>query len=180
MWSQARGMFKHYILSSGKIKSLAMQYTLDQTNLRFNLRYTTKCKIQLMEGVNSLISLQNCDIKCLQSNKSEALYLLLCIWKNVNFAHNRKTLPNFIIVTYPPIFESPQPPGQALTNDGSARSATGLNVPVLKYGPTGDKITYNRADKDLLTPRAGWKRERAQTLWSTVYFEVIYSATNLT
>lgn len=75
--------------------------------------------------------------------------------KNNNFAHNRKTLPNFIIVTYPPIFESPQPPGQALTNDGSAKRATGLNVPVLKYGPTGDKITYNRADKDLLTPRAG-------------------------
>lgn len=57
--------------------------------------------------------------------------------------------------TYPPILESPQPPGQALTKEGSANRATGLNVPVLKYGPTGDKTTYNRAEDDLFTPRVG-------------------------
>jgi len=51
--------------------------------------------------------------------------------------------------------QSPQPPGQALTNDGSAKRATGQNVPVLKYGPTGDKITYKRADEDLFTPSVG-------------------------
>jgi len=51
--------------------------------------------------------------------------------------------------------ESPQPPGQALTKEGSAKRATGLNVPVLKYGPTGDKMTYNRAEEDLFTPRVG-------------------------
>ena len=60
-----------------------------------------------------------------------------------------------ILETYPPILESPQPPGQALTYDGSARRATGLNVPVLKYGPTGDRITYKRAEEDLFTPRVG-------------------------
>ena len=59
------------------------------------------------------------------------------------------------LMTYPPNLKSPQPPGQALTNAGSARRATGLNVPVLKYGPTGDKITYKRADVGLVTPRAG-------------------------
>lgn len=64
---------------------------------------------------------------------------------------------NFVgsLVTYPPILESPHPPGQALTYDGSASRATGLNVPVLKYGPTGDKITYKRAEEDLFTPRVG-------------------------
>ena len=61
-------------------------------------------------------------------------------------------------VTYDPSLESPPPPGQALTYFGSAISDTGF-IPVGKYGPTGDAITYRSAVLDVATPREGWKLE---------------------
>ena len=64
--------------------------------------------------------------------------------------HLNKTEP------YPPILLSPDPPGHALTKPGSASRATGLKVPVLKYGPTGDRITNIRAWFDRFTPKDGW------------------------
>lgn len=38
---------------------------------------------------------------------------------------------------------------------GSAIRDTGLKDPVSKYGPTGDKIQYNKALSGMLTPREG-------------------------
>ena len=61
--------------------------------------------------------------------------------------------------SYPPIFESPDPPTHARTNCELAYSETGLNVPVEKYGPTGHVMQYSRAFLLRVTPRKGWKRE---------------------
>ena len=58
------------------------------------------------------------------------------------------------VITYDPSLESPPPPGQALTYFGSAINDTGF-IPVGKYGPTGDAITYRRAVLDVATPRDG-------------------------
>ena len=63
-----------------------------------------------------------------------------------------KTLSNIISFAYPPILLSPTPPSQALIYAGSAYNLTGTNVPLEKYGPTGDIITYSRAEPLLLTP----------------------------
>ena len=57
--------------------------------------------------------------------------------------------------TYPPALLSPHPPCHDLTNVGSAIKDTGLNDPVVKYGPTGDKIQYNNASFGSLTPSVG-------------------------
>ena len=57
--------------------------------------------------------------------------------------------------TNPPALLSPQPPCHDLTNLGSAIRETGLNEPVLKYGPTGDSIQYNKASLGSFTPSVG-------------------------
>lgn len=70
--------------------------------------------------------------------------------------------------TYEPSLLSPAPPGQALTNFGSASSETGF-MPVGKYGPTGDAMTYSKASDELATPRVGWNRVLIIVSWSFCY-----------
>ena len=57
--------------------------------------------------------------------------------------------------THPPAFTSPTPPGQDLIYFSSANKETGLNVPDLKYGPTGQVMINSMADDGALTPRLG-------------------------
>jgi len=56
-------------------------------------------------------------------------------------------------LTYDPILAAPFPPGQERTNCGSQYKETGLNVPVVKYGPTGHKRMKNNALVALETPK---------------------------
>lgn len=55
--------------------------------------------------------------------------------------------------------QSPIPPGQALTKLGSASNDIGLNVPVVKYGPTGPAMTNKLARAGGFTPRVAYEKE---------------------
>ena len=67
---------------------------------------------------------------------------------------------NIIQAAYPPALTSPTPPGHDLMYFSSASNETGLNVPDLKYGPTGHVTINRRADVGVLTPRLCWRLNR--------------------
>lgn len=64
------------------------------------------------------------------------------------------TVKYLLLSCYPPILQSPVPPLQARMYLESAHRDTGL-APVLKYDPTGLRMTNSNALEGFFTPRVG-------------------------
>ncbi len=80
-------------------------------------------------------------------------------------------------LSHPPILQSPVPPLQALMYLESAHRDTGL-APVLKYEPTGLRMTKSNALLGFLTPRVGCSHrhmQRKHNISQNWFFFYIYS-----